>query len=260
MTDPVRRNPLTRVLYGAYAWSLFLVVGCLGLLAVLPLPGVTRRRAVARACARFWLRIAGMPLTVDGLRHLPPGPCILVANHASYLDGVVMTAALPPRFGFVIKREMNGVPLAGLLLRRIGSEFVERFNRHRSAADARRVMRSATSGQSLVFFPEGTFSEEPGLLKFHTGAFVTAVRAGCPVVPAVIRGTRVGLPASSPWPEPTPIRVEIMEPIASSDLEPAHATTALRDEARRAILHRLGEPDLGARADGVALDPSAQQT
>lgn len=239
------------MLYGTYAWSLFLVLGCLGLLAVLLLPGLERRRTVARALARFWLRIAGMPLTVEGLKHLPPGPCILVANHASYLDGVVMTAALPPRFGFVIKREMNDVPLAGLLLRRIGSEFVERFNRHKSAADARRVMRSATSGQSLVFFPEGTFSEEPGLAKFHTGAFVTAVRAGCPLVPAVIRGTRIGLPASCPWPEPTPLSVEIMGPLPAPDMEPAHATAALRDAARRTILTRLDEPDLSERANAA---------
>ena len=71
----------------------------------------------------------------------------MVSNHASYLDGVVFTAALPPRFGFVIKREMKPVPLAGLLLRRLGSEFVERFDRHQGAADARRVLRNATSGQ-----------------------------------------------------------------------------------------------------------------
>ena len=83
---------------------------------------------------------------------------MVVANHASYLDGVVMAAALPPRFGFVIKREMNDVPVAGLLLRRIGSEFVDRFNRHKGGTDARRVLRTAASGHSLVFFPEGTFT------------------------------------------------------------------------------------------------------
>src|SRR4029077_17949110 len=110
-------------------------------------------------------------------------------------DGIVLTAALPPRFGFVIKREMATVPLAGAVLRRLGSEFVERFNRQRGAADARRVLRNASNGHSLVFFPEGTFTRTPGLLKFHTGAFATAMRAGCPVVPAVVRGTRRAFPA-----------------------------------------------------------------
>ena len=91
---------------------------------------------------------------------------MVVANHASYLDGVVMTAALPPRFGFVIKREMNNVPGAGLLLRRLGSEFVERFNRQKGATDARRVLRTAASGHSLMFFPEGTFKPEVGWANF----------------------------------------------------------------------------------------------
>ena len=113
-----------------------------------------------------------------------------MANHASYLDGLVLTAALPPRFAFVIKKEMDRVPLASLLLRRIGSEFVDRHNRHKGAMDARRVLRRASQGQSLVFFPEGTFSTQPGLLRFHTGAFATAVRANCSVAPVVIRGAR----------------------------------------------------------------------
>ena len=99
------------------------------------------------------------------------------------LDGLVFTAALPPRFGFVIKREMATVPLAGFLLNRIGSQFVARNQAGQTTRDARRVMRSAESGQSMVFFPEGTFSEEPGLLRFHFGAFATAQRAGCPGSP-----------------------------------------------------------------------------
>ncbi len=104
------------------------------------------------------------------LERIPGGQCVVVANHASYLDGLVFTAALPPRFGFVIKREMESVPLAGALLRRLGSEFVERFNRHRGGADARRVLRTAVSGNSLVFFPEGTFDERPGLGEVSRGS------------------------------------------------------------------------------------------
>jgi 1-acyl-sn-glycerol-3-phosphate acyltransferase len=185
-----------------------------------------------------------MPLTVRFAEHLPAGQCVVVSNHASYLDGVVFTAALPPRFGFVIKREMNAVPLAGLLLRRLGSEFVERFNRHRGAADARRVLRRAVDGSSLVFFPEGTFTRTPGLLKFHTGAFLTAARAGCPVVPAVVRGTRRALSPLGGLPRPGRIIVEILPPISASEAAAESLAMALRDRAREAILRELGEPDL----------------
>src|SRR5690349_20278957 len=141
-------SPL-RLLYGIYAIAAFLILAFCAFVATLVLPGVERHRAAARAAARAFLWVAGMPLTVKSLDRLPPGQCVVVSNHVSYLDGLVYTAALPPRFGFVIKREMNNVPVIGLFLRQLGSEFVERFNRHRSASDARRVLRTAISGHSL---------------------------------------------------------------------------------------------------------------
>ncbi|MFO1427270.1 MAG: lysophospholipid acyltransferase family protein [Steroidobacteraceae bacterium] len=185
------------VLYGVYAWLSFTLFALLALLVLLLLPGIERRRRFTHWVARSWLRIGAIPFEVAGLERLPAGHRVVVANHASYLDGLVMKAALLPRFAYVVKREMDSFPLAGLLLRRIGTEFVERFNRHKGASDARRVLRSASSGQALVFFPEGTFSNRPGLLKFHGGAFATAARAGCPVVPAVISGTRAILPPAA---------------------------------------------------------------
>ncbi|HTU65980.1 MAG TPA: lysophospholipid acyltransferase family protein [Steroidobacteraceae bacterium] len=235
-----------RLVYGLYAALLFLAVSLTALLGVLLLPSLTARRGTARVAARTFFLLSGMPLRLRGVENLPAGQCVVVANHASYLDGVVMAAALPPRFGFVIKREMNDVPVAGLLLRRIGSEFVERFNRHKGGTDARRVLRTAASGHSLVFFPEGTFTEEVGLGKFHTGAFAIAARAACPVVPAVILGTRRNMPSTRIFPRPGAIEVQYGAPIVVG--EPAAGedpVLVLRDRARAAILAELGEPDLG---------------
>jgi 1-acyl-sn-glycerol-3-phosphate acyltransferase len=235
-----------RLAYGIYAAALFLVVALTALVGVLLLPTLRARRRTARIAARSFFLFAGMPLRVRGVENLPAGQCVVVANHASYLDGVVMTAALPPRFGFVIKREMNDVPLGGLLLRRIGSEFVDRFNRHKGGTDARRVLRTAASGHSLVFFPEGTFKPEVGLGKFHTGAFAIAARAGCPVVPTVIAGTRRNMPATRVLPRPGAIEVRYGEPILPTPSQGEHddPALALRDRARAAILLEVGEPDL----------------
>jgi 1-acyl-sn-glycerol-3-phosphate acyltransferase len=235
-----------RAIYGLYVWLAFLLIGLCTTVLLLFVPGLQRRRRLTRAASRATLRAAGMPLVVKSLANLPQGQCVVVANHASYLDGLVMTAALPPRFAFVIKREMSRMPLAGLLLRRIGSLFVERFNRHRGANDARRIMRTAVNGQSLVFFPEGTFSLQPGLLKFHTGAFVTAARAGCPVVPAVVRGTRQALPPRGRLPQRARIEVEFLPPLQMVADSGENATIELRNLARQAILTELGEPDLSA--------------
>jgi 1-acyl-sn-glycerol-3-phosphate acyltransferase len=234
-----------RVLYALWLSVSFLAVGLIALALLIVLPRLPQRRAAARALARLFLRAAGLPLTVRFTEHLPAGQCVVVCNHASYLDGIVLTAALPPQFGFVIKREMAHVPLAGALLKRLGSQFVERFDRHRSAADARRVLRSASQGASVVFFPEGTFTRTPGLLKFHLGAFVTAVRAGCPLVPAVVRGTRRALPPSRALPVPGRLELQILPAIgAAAGAQDEHAAPKLREAARHAMLAALGEPDL----------------
>src|SRR3954462_9615409 len=224
-----------RLIYGIYAVLLFLAVTLVALVGVILLPSLRLRRATARIAARTFFVFAGMPVRLEGQENLPAGQCVVVANHASYLDGVVMTAALPPRFGFVIKREMNDVPLAGLLLRRIGSEFVERHNRHKGATDARRVLRTAASGHSLVFFPEGTFTPEVGLGKFHTGAFAIAARAACPVVPAVILGTRRNMPATRVLPRPGPIEVRFGSAIVPTSVPDEDLVLKLRDASRAAI-------------------------
>ena len=229
--------------YTLCAATLFFVLAIALLLVLLALPGVERRRRLTRAGARMALALMGMRVRLHHAERLPAGPCVVVANHQSYLDGVVMTAALPARFGFVIKREMDAVPLANLLLRRIGAQFIDRGRTQRGARDTRRLLKSAHGAASMVFFPEGTFGNEPGLLRFHSGAFVFAVRAALPVAPVVLRGTRRALPPGSVLAWPSRIDVEIQQPLDAPALEPDEAVQALRAAARAAILARVGEPD-----------------
>jgi 1-acyl-sn-glycerol-3-phosphate acyltransferase len=239
-----------RLAYALWAALSFLAVGITALALVLVVPRLAWRRAVAHGAARGFLWLVAMPLTVRHEERLPAGQCVVVCNHASYLDGPVLTAALPPRFGFVIKREMSAVPLAGTVLRRLGSEFVER-NRSQASGDARRLLRIASQGHSLVFFPEGTFDPRPGVHKFHTGAFASAVRAGCPVVPAALRGTRRAFWPGGALPVPGPLELEILSPITPPAGAASEAVPALRDAARAAILAALGEPDLTCSGDTV---------
>jgi 1-acyl-sn-glycerol-3-phosphate acyltransferase len=229
-----------RLVYGAYATGVFLLLGAASLPVLLLLPGLRRRRTLIRGVARGALACMGMRLNTTGLALLPL-PCVVVANHESYLDGVVLCALLPPTFGFVIKREMQGVPAAGWLLTRIGAQFVARNNASGSKRDTLRVLRSAADRQSLAFFPEGTFKTESGLLPFHNGAFTAAVRGAMPVVPLVIRGTRRCLRPGSMLPWPGTITVQALTAITGkADGGP----TALRDAARGAILAHTGLPDL----------------
>jgi 1-acyl-sn-glycerol-3-phosphate acyltransferase len=220
-------------LYAIYGIALFTILALITLGLNLFIPGLRDRRRVAGVFARAWLRAARIPFTVRHVERLPREPCVVVANHASYLDGIIAVAALPPDFAFVIKKEMVGVPLAGLMLRRLGSEFVERFNHHRSASDARRVLRVAAGGQSLVFFPEGTFDETPQIRKFMSGAFAIAARSGMPVVAIAVHGTRAAMPPGGMMIYRRPVCVDIL-----AVLEPGGA----RQRSRELIAAAVGEP------------------
>ena len=237
---------LGRAVYGLWCWALFVPIAVGALLLALLAPTITLRRRIARAAARGFFVGAGIRLTILGEDLLPAGACVLVANHTSYVDGVIMQAALPPRFAFVIKKEMAHVPVANLLLRRLGSEFVERFDRNKGAADARRVLRAAASGQSLAFFPEGTFTARVGLARFHSGAFVAAHRNQLPLVPTAIRGARRILPPESGMPRRGAIEVEFLTPLPVATPEERDGAVRLRRSARAAILAKIDEPDLEA--------------
>jgi 1-acyl-sn-glycerol-3-phosphate acyltransferase len=229
-------------LYGVYAWTVFIICVLAAMLCALVVPGLVRRRRSVASCARAPLRLAGINMSIKGLEKIPPGDCVVVANHASYVDGVILQAYLPPRFSYVIKGEMQRVPVVGFLLRRIGAKFVERFEASGSARDARHLLRAASDGESLALFPEGTFVEEPGLGRFRSGAFAAAIKAGVPVVPVVISGSRYILPAGRILPRRGHVRVDILNPIEPSDAA-FESSKILADLARRRILDVLDEPD-----------------
>ena len=233
---------LLSTLYGAVALAVFGLLLFVASVLALIVPGLSLRRRLIRGLARIGLMVLGLRISVRGADHLPQSSCIVVANHCSYLDGVVLKAVLPPRFSFVIKREAAAYPVAGLLLRRIGSEFVDRGTLGGRQSDARRVVRRAEAGHSLVFFPEGTFTAEPGLRRFHVGAFVAAAHARQMLVPVVIRGTRRSMPSGAIVPRAGRLEVEILEPLLPGPERSAAET--LRREARRRMVARLDEPDL----------------
>jgi 1-acyl-sn-glycerol-3-phosphate acyltransferase len=233
---------LCSTLYGAVALAVFGLLLFVASVLALIVPGLNLRRRLIRTLARIGLMVLGLRISVRGADHLPQSSCIVVANHCSYLDGVLLKAVLPPRFSFVIKREAAAYPVAGLLLRRIGSEFVDRGSLGGRQSDARRVVRRAEAGHSLVFFPEGTFTAEPGLRRFHVGAFVAAAHARQMLVPVVIRGTRRSMPSGAIVPRAGRLEVEILEPILPGPER--GAAEALRREARRRMVARLDEPDL----------------
>jgi 1-acyl-sn-glycerol-3-phosphate acyltransferase len=221
---------------------LLLTVPALWILVLLAPSGSATDRVVRRWC-RLILALSGCSLRLEGAEHLARcgSSVILAANHASYLDVVVLLAALSPSFRFVAKRELRRAPLVGRVIRKVGHLTVERGQASRSVADAERITRALRDGQSVLVFPEGTFLRPPGILPFRLGAFKSAIETGSAIIPITIHGTREILPAEAWLPAPGPITVAVGAPILP-DGEGWPAMIRLRDRARAEVVRRSGEP------------------
>jgi 1-acyl-sn-glycerol-3-phosphate acyltransferase len=122
---------------------------------------------------------------------------------------------------------------------------VDRFNSHHGASAVQRIAEKSRNGQSIVFFPEGTFTSFPGLQPFRMGAFVTAAQSLTPVVPVAIKGSREIVRGSDWFPHHGAIEVTVCPPFMPHG-EGWQAAVKLRDAARREITRHSGEPDLVA--------------
>ena len=230
-------------LWGLYAWLIFLLCILFSLLVVTIVPTDLWRHRLTTGAARALFVLTGVGAKVTGLEHIPDGHCVVVANHASYIDGFLLRGYLPARFSFVIKGEMRDIPFVHFLLRRAGARFVERFSTVGSSRDARQIVKAAQEGQALAFFPEGTFIKQVGVSRFRPGAFVAAIRGEMPVVPAAIFGTRCMMPGGSLLPRPCRLRIVFCPAILPDD--PAfQGSRQLAEAARRSVLSVLNEPDL----------------
>ncbi|MCH9670470.1 MAG: AMP-binding protein, partial [Gammaproteobacteria bacterium] len=156
----------------AYASYIWLLIGTLTLVLVplaIVLPTPTWRWRMARLAGQLFVRLSALGYEVNGRQHIPTTPHLLVANHASYMDWLVLFAAIPHPFSFVGKAQLRSAPGIGLLLRRLGTQFVEREDTRQSVEDAAEVAKVAKSGRTLLIFPEGTFQRAPGVLPFRMG-------------------------------------------------------------------------------------------
>ena len=228
--------------YAVYWWAVLVAFGLVVWPLVVLLPKRRWRHVVTRSAARSMLRLTGIPLSVNGAA-LPSGGVMIVANHASYLDGLILSAALEGELTFIAKQELEQQLVAGLFLRRLGTIFVHRIDPRAGAEDTEKILQAARSGARLVTMPEGTFSRMPGLLPFRLGAFLVAAKAEIPVAPIAIRGTRMVLRSDQWFPRRGEISVHISDPVRA-DGSDFGAAARLRDRCRDIILQGSGEPDL----------------
>jgi len=217
--------------------------------ALLLMPAGRQADRLVRRWSRFIVRATFCRLRGTGLEHLASSqPAVFVSNHRSYLDAVVLMAAVPAEFRFVAYHGVLTWPVVGTAIRKAGHLTVNRSDRAARLACARAMTETLRRGHSLLVFPEGMASPSPALLPFRLGAFRAAVEAGRPIVPMTLDGTGAMLPMHGVVLRPHPLEVTIHAPIAP----------VTRDRVEMGRLRRLARQEMAStpsRVDESAGDP-----
>ena len=143
-----------------------------------------QREARVQAWAMQLLRIWDIDLEVRG-KPVMTGPALLVSNHISWLDILVIHATRHCRF--VSKSELREWPLLGTLATGAGTLYIERENRKDAMRMVKEMTRALNSGDVLAVFPEGTTGDGLDLLPFHANLLQSAIDAQGPVQPLALQ-------------------------------------------------------------------------
>ena len=228
--------------YTGYVCLLLLLTGPIvwGLLTLGPRGSWSTR--LVGGWTRLILALAGCAVDVVGLNRVRGlGPAVYVANHASFLDPVLIMAVLPAKLRFAVKGRLARYPLIGMAIRKGEHIPIEKKDLSQRIEGAGAVVTSLRKGESLFVFPEGTFVVAPGLLPFRLGAFRAAVETTRPVVPVAISGTRHIFPAGTRLLRRGRITVTIGQPMTPA-ADSWQEIVRLRDLARAAIEQETNEP------------------
>jgi fatty-acyl-CoA synthase len=232
------------VAYGCYAIAMFALLLLPAWLYVLLSPSRKSAARVTMAALRAYLKVAGWRVRVDGREHLRENATrMLVANHTSYVDIVVLMAALGTDYHFVAKAEVMSMPFFRTFLRKLGHFAFRREDPRARLHQAEQIEDALRRGESVFVFPEGTFTAQSGVRPFHLGAFKAAIAAQREIVPIALEGTRRVLRDGAWLPRPGRITITICPPITPpSSAEDWQNIVRVRDSAREIIARFAREP------------------
>ena len=205
---------------GVHATIGLLTVALVGPIVLL---GLTGRIDAADRLIRFWswalLRAVGVRIQSFGLEHAEGmGPCVILCNHRSHLDGPVLLCTLPFPFSFVIKKSLARIPLWGWAVTRAGYVAIDRGDHQDALAGMRRAADRIRAGRRVLTFPEGTRSPTNTFLPFKKGGALLAIQARVPILPVALAGTYDLLPKGSRAPRPGVVVVGVGRPIPTEGL------------------------------------------
>ena len=205
-------------------------------------------RVIAWALTRLVCRYR-----VSGRQNVPAsGPLLIVANHLSWYDPLILGVVLPRRVWFFTKQEIFRWPIVGGLCLLTGQIPVQRGASDRAALE--RALAYLRQGRAVMIFPEGTVERQEQMLPARTGAAMLALRSGATILPVAHTGTRRILRSLRSWfPR---VCIEIGAPFTPRLPEEVSRKAALRDvtqEIMERIAAMLPPDERGAYANSLPL-------
>ena len=230
-------------------WTAFMVTFAVTVSTLRGEPEFFRRmQAVwARGLTRVW----GVELVVSGAEHMRPGSYVVMANHLSYVDIVVLFLALPICPGFLAKRELTRIPFLAQALRAGGHVLIDRGKRVDAMAAIESAAEQVKAGKTVLIFPEGTRGDSDTIGELKKGGFYLAKAANVPILPVGVRGSRSIFPRGALLLRPGHVEVHIGAPIAAEEValrEPGELVPLVKAQLMALAQMPARERDRGSRA------------
>lgn len=189
----------------------------------------------ARAWAWLIIKSSGVRVALSGRDHIEEGkPHVLMANHQGAFDIFALLAYLPVNFKWVAREEIFRIPILGWAMAAAGYISIDRKGKKKAMESVERAVAKIRDGASVLVFPEGTRSPDGEIHPFKRGGFTLAVKAGVPIIPISIRGSRNVLPRSSLRLRPGRIEIIVGKRVRTDDRSLADRGS-LMEEVKRAI-------------------------
>ncbi|RKP30458.1 1-acylglycerol-3-phosphate O [Metschnikowia bicuspidata] len=218
---------------------------------------------VARIFYCLFSRFMGIKITVKNEHYLRIKPSVVIANHQSALDILVISKLFQPGYTVVAKKGLKYIPFLGWFMLALGTFFLDRAKSEK----ARKVLASAlvalkTQKRSIFMFPEGTrlTTQKLELLPFKKGAFHLAQQAGIPVVPVAVCNYSSVFHSATRTFNRGEIIIEMLEPRPTDGLQTREDILKFSEETREDCLKKIENMGYAPVRGQKAGDDDAQDT
>ncbi len=223
-------NKFLKLLYQPYKWLVVVpvaFVSTMGIGMICFFVSLIFGQDAADIPAVIWARIccAVVPIKVNlkgKERYSRTSAYVVVANHQSIADIPVIHSAIGLKIKWIMKKELDHIPLFSVSCHKLGCIFIDRSDRQAAIDSIHKAKATLSPNSSVFFFAEGTRSKDGKLRPFKKGAFIFAMETGIPLLPVTIKNSYRVLPSDTLDLVPGIVDVEVHAPVHIGESDKKH--------------------------------------